>query len=140
MRGHYSGIGLESALLFAQEGANVLLVDVNIDAAEKAAKLVAERAPNVGAVAFKADVSKEDEVKAAVDKAVEAFGRLDVVVRPSPTNSILKAVILTRFGLFLFVSVKASYDFICRRSPISDVYSASSILLLSAILSPLLCA
>ncbi|TEB35334.1 short-chain dehydrogenase [Coprinellus micaceus] len=74
-----SGIGLESSILFAQEGANVLLVDVNIENAEKAAKLVSERFPNVKAIAWKADVSKENEVEAAVKKAVEEFGRLDVV-------------------------------------------------------------
>ena len=34
------------------------------------------------AVAFRADVSKEADIKAAVDRAVELFGRLDVVVRP----------------------------------------------------------
>lgn len=82
----FSGIGLESSLLFAQEGANVVLVDVNIDAAEKARKLVAERYPNVKAVAIKADVSKEDEVKASVDKAVSEYGRLDVMVRTYARN------------------------------------------------------
>ena len=63
------------------EGANVLLVDVNYENAEKAAKIVSERSPNVKAIAFKADVSKEAEVKASVDKALEEFGRLDIMVR-----------------------------------------------------------
>lgn len=75
-----SGIGLESSLLFAQEGANVLLVDVNLQAAEKAQKLVTEKFPNVKVTAVKADVSKEADVKAAIDKALELFGRLDVMV------------------------------------------------------------
>ncbi|KAI0356540.1 short-chain dehydrogenase [Trametes cingulata] len=74
-----SGIGLESALLFAQEGANVLLVDINLAAAEKALALVQQRFPNVTAAAIKADVGKEADVKAAVDKAVELFGRLDIM-------------------------------------------------------------
>ena len=77
----HSGIGLESALLFAQEGADVLLVDVNLPAAEKALALIQERFPNIKAAALKADVGKEADVKAAVDKAVELFGRLDVMVR-----------------------------------------------------------
>ena len=80
-----SGIGLESALLFAQEGADVLLVDVNLPAAEKALALIQQRFPNVKAAALKADVGKEADVKAAVDKAVELFGRLDVMVRPLPS-------------------------------------------------------
>lgn len=59
----------------------MLLVDVNAQAVEKAAKLVSQRFPNIKAAAFKADVSKETEVKAAVDKTVELFGRFDVIVR-----------------------------------------------------------
>ncbi|KAF7981593.1 hypothetical protein HWV62_32644 [Athelia sp. TMB] len=74
-----SGIGLESSLLFAAEGANVLLVDINLAGAEKGAALVKERFPNVRAVAQKADVGKEADIKAAVDTAVKEFGRLDVM-------------------------------------------------------------
>ncbi|RDX53245.1 short-chain dehydrogenase [Lentinus brumalis] len=74
-----SGIGLESSLLFAQEGADVLLVDINLAAAEKTLALVKERFPNVKSAAIKADVGKEADIKAAVDKAVELFGRLDIM-------------------------------------------------------------
>jgi enoyl-[acyl-carrier-protein] reductase (NADH) len=83
----YSGIGLESSILFALEGANVLLVDVNFENAQKAAKIVSERSPNVKAIPFKADVSKEAEVKASVDKALEEFGRLDIMVGLPPSCS-----------------------------------------------------
>lgn len=71
---------MESSLLFAQEGANVLLVDINIEAAQKGVDLISERFPNVKALALKADVSKEADIKAAVDTAVKEFGRLDVMV------------------------------------------------------------
>lgn len=71
---------MESSLLFAQEGASVLLVDINITAAEKAAALVKERFPGIQALACKADVGKEADVKAAVDLAVKEFGRLDIMV------------------------------------------------------------
>jgi len=74
-----SGIGLESSILFASEGANVLLVDINLVNAEKGAKIISERFPNVKALATKADVGKEAEVRAAVDLAVQVFGRLDVM-------------------------------------------------------------
>lgn len=74
------GIGLESSILFAREGAHVLLVDINLEAAEKGAALITQRYPNVKALATKADVGKEADIKAAVDKAVKEFGRLDVMV------------------------------------------------------------
>ncbi|PPQ92360.1 hypothetical protein CVT25_008710 [Psilocybe cyanescens] len=74
-----SGIGLESSILFAQEGANVLLVDINLENAEKGAAIINKRFPNVKALAAKADVGKETDVKAAVEKAVKEFGRLDIM-------------------------------------------------------------
>ncbi|KAI9466810.1 hypothetical protein BJY52DRAFT_1234488 [Lactarius psammicola] len=75
-----SGIGLESSILFAQEGANVLLVDVNLEAAERAAKIVNQKHPSVKALAVKANVGIEAEVRAAVDTAKKEFGRLDIMV------------------------------------------------------------
>ena len=75
-----SGIGLESSLLFASEGCNIVSVDINLPGAEKAVALITERYPNVKALAIKVDVAKEEEVKNAVDKAVKEFGRLDVMV------------------------------------------------------------
>lgn len=76
-----SGIGREAALLFASEGANLVLADINLEACQMTADLVNERNKenNVRAIAMKCDVSKEDQVKAIVDKAVEEFGRLDVM-------------------------------------------------------------
>lgn len=71
---------MESSLLFASEGAHILLVDLNEAAAEKIASLIRERFPNIQAKASKADVSKEDDVKKCVDEAVSTFGRLDIMV------------------------------------------------------------
>ncbi|TFY71954.1 hypothetical protein EVG20_g1039 [Dentipellis fragilis] len=80
-----SGIGLESSVLFAQEGANVLLVDINLQAVEKAAAAIAQKSPNVKVVAAKADVGKEEDIKAVVDRAVKEFGRLDVMFNNAGT-------------------------------------------------------
>jgi len=76
-----SGIGLQSSILFASEGANVLLVDINLANVEKGAKIISERYPNLKSLAIKVDVAKEAEVRGAVDLAVREFGRLDVMVR-----------------------------------------------------------
>lgn len=75
-----SGIGLETSLQFAAEGARVVLSDVNEAAVNKAAEVVRERFPTSEAIAVKCDVSKEAEIKALVDAAVAKFGRLDVMV------------------------------------------------------------
>ncbi|KAE9405984.1 NAD(P)-binding protein [Gymnopus androsaceus JB14] len=75
-----SGIGLESSVLFAQEGAHIILADINLEGAKKGAEIIAKRYPNVKAIAIKCDVSKEEDIKNAVDTAVKEFGRLDVMV------------------------------------------------------------
>ncbi|KAL6298733.1 short-chain dehydrogenase [Sparassis latifolia] len=89
-----SGIGLESSVLFAQEGANVALVDINLEAVKKTKTLLDGRFPNVKAIAIKADVGKESEVKNMVDETVKAFGRLDVmfnnagIMHPADDNAL----------------------------------------------------
>ena len=71
-----SGIGAAAALAFAGEGARVLVADVN----EAGAKSVAERIEKAGgqAVAARADVSRATDNAAIVERAVAAWGRLDV--------------------------------------------------------------
>ena len=75
--GAASGIGRQSALRFAAEGALVAVVDVDADGAAAVANEVVGAGGK--AIALRADVSSEDEVAAAVADAEEAFGRLDVV-------------------------------------------------------------
>src|SRR3954466_3709238 len=71
--GGASGLGAATARALAERGARVAIADLN----EESAGALAEE---LGGVAFKADVTAEDEVKAAVDGAVEAFGGLRFAV------------------------------------------------------------
>ncbi|ORY32902.1 hypothetical protein BCR39DRAFT_583338 [Naematelia encephala] len=73
------GIGLETTLQFAAEGALVLLSDVNDAALSKAVDLVAKNFPTSEAIGVKCDVSKESEVESLVKTAVSKWGRLDVM-------------------------------------------------------------
>ena len=68
-----SGIGRESALLFAREGASIVAVDVNEAAAKETAGMIK------GALAVKADVSKAQDCERMVAAAETAFGRLNVL-------------------------------------------------------------
>jgi NAD(P)-dependent dehydrogenase (short-subunit alcohol dehydrogenase family) len=63
---------------FATEGAAVMCVDVNADAAARTAGSIASAGGR--AIAQRCDVSKAADVKAAIDAAVEAFSRIDVLV------------------------------------------------------------
>ena len=73
-----SGIGRETALLFASEGASVVVADLNEAGAAKTVKDVSGAGGK--AVAVRADVSKGAEAKAMVDAAEREFGRLDVLM------------------------------------------------------------
>jgi 3-oxoacyl-[acyl-carrier protein] reductase len=77
--GAASGFGASIAERFAQEGAQVLIADLN---AEQAAA-VADR---IGARALRCDVSLAADVASTVAMALQAFGRLDIVVNNAGTT------------------------------------------------------
>ncbi|MEK6279319.1 MAG: SDR family oxidoreductase [Acidobacteriota bacterium] len=70
-----SGIGRAAALAFAREGASVTVADVSEQGSHETARLIEEKGGR--ALAIKCDVTQFEEVKAALDKTIEAFGRLD---------------------------------------------------------------
>jgi NAD(P)-dependent dehydrogenase (short-subunit alcohol dehydrogenase family) len=72
-----SGIGRESALLFAREGARIVVADVN----DEAGRAVVEELRGAGgeAVYVHADVSKAADAEGMIRAAEESFGRLDVL-------------------------------------------------------------
>ena len=72
-----NGVGRASALRFAEEGARVVVADLDLDLAKETVRLVEEAGGT--AVPVGADVSKEDEVIAMIDAAVEQFGGLDIL-------------------------------------------------------------
>lgn len=77
--GGAGGIGLETSILFAKEGANVLMADISGPALEKAKAKVQQLVPHAGRVeTIVCDVSKEDQVKATVE-ALDSWGGLDII-------------------------------------------------------------
>jgi len=72
-----SGIGRETSLLFASEGAQVVVVDVNDGAGEAVAAEIREAGGT--AVYAHADVSKSAEAEGMIRIAEASFGRLDVL-------------------------------------------------------------
>lgn len=72
--GGAQGLGEALAQRLDKEGCNVVVADINIDAAEKVASTLSSGA------AFQVDVSNEEQVEKMVDFAVEKFGKLDLLV------------------------------------------------------------
>jgi NAD(P)-dependent dehydrogenase (short-subunit alcohol dehydrogenase family) len=73
--GAASGIGREAALAFAREGAKVVAADISEQGNQETVHLIKDQGGQ--AIAVQCDVTRSEDVKAALDKTVETFGRLD---------------------------------------------------------------
>jgi NAD(P)-dependent dehydrogenase (short-subunit alcohol dehydrogenase family) len=76
--GAASGIGRATAILFAQEGAKVVVTDINDKGGAETVKLIKEEKKQ--ALYVHADVSKEVDVKTMVKTAKETYGKIDILV------------------------------------------------------------
>lgn len=70
-----SGIGRATALAFASAGASVTVADISQESSRETARLIEEQGGR--AFAVKCDVTRAEDVKAALSKTIETFGRLD---------------------------------------------------------------
>jgi NAD(P)-dependent dehydrogenase (short-subunit alcohol dehydrogenase family) len=104
-----AGIGRETAILFASEGARVVVADIDRAAGEETAHLAGN-----DAIAVHADVTDEASLRAAVGATVERFGGLHVLhnnaggstphdnnVVEAPIDEFWRAIRLDLFGTFL---------------------------------------
>ncbi|BAZ19197.1 SDR family oxidoreductase [Nostoc sp. LEGE 06077] len=89
--GAASGIGRATALAFAREGAAVVVADVSEQGNQETAHIIKELGGQ--AIAVRCDVTRAEDVKTALAKTIEAFGRLDFAFnnagieprKPAPT-------------------------------------------------------
>ena len=73
--GAANGIGRAAALAFAREGAGVVVADVSEQGNQETARMIEKDGGRT--LAVRCDVSRVEDVRAALDKTVESFGRLD---------------------------------------------------------------
>lgn len=74
--GAASGIGKSAAVAFAEAGADVAVVDINIKGAEEVADEIA-KATGSKTIAVQADVTDKDQVEAMAAKVADTYGKLD---------------------------------------------------------------
>ena len=94
--GGASGLGAETARLFARRGAKVVITDINDD-------LAAEVAADVSGSSIHCDVTNSAEVDAAVAFAVARYGHLDVMVNnagfaPAPDNDRFQQMVINQMA------------------------------------------
>ena len=75
--GEGMGNGRAAAVLFAREGAKVMLVDYRLDSAEETKKMIDEEGGE--SFPFQADITKSDDCKRIAEKCIEVYGKIDIL-------------------------------------------------------------
>jgi NAD(P)-dependent dehydrogenase (short-subunit alcohol dehydrogenase family) len=92
------GMGRVAALVFAREGAKVVVAEVSQGAGDGTAQAVKDAGGQASAV--EADVSKEDDARAMVQHAIDTYGRIDVLynnagIMPAADHSVVDTDVAT---------------------------------------------
>lgn len=109
-----ASIGQAAALRFAEEGAEVVVADVNRAAAEETAETIRSRFKR-RAVAIKCDVSSEEDVANMVSATMEQFGQLNVVFHAAGIFEICKATELSERDWQRTIDVNLKGTFLCAK-------------------------
>ncbi|RVU21215.1 glucose 1-dehydrogenase [Methylobacterium oryzihabitans] len=111
-----SGIGFAIAERFAAEGARLLVVDWNPEAAARAAETIGR-----GAIAVQADVTQVADVQRTIDQGREAFGRIDILVNNAGTShekGPFEGVPEAEFDRMFDVNLKSIFHYCAAISPV----------------------
>lgn len=118
--GASSGIGKAVAIALGEAGADVVVNYVsNPDSAEAVAEQI--RAFGSRAIIYKADVSKEDEVKAMYAAMFEAFGTIDILINNAGLQQDAKFHEMTLAQWNKVIEVNLTGQFLCAREAIIEM-------------------
>ncbi|MDK9480988.1 SDR family NAD(P)-dependent oxidoreductase [Klebsiella pneumoniae] len=101
----YSGLGFATAKLFAENGAKVVIIDLNGEASKTAAAALGE-----GHLGLAANVADEVQVQAAIEQILAKYGRVDVLVNNAGITQPLKLMDIKRanYDAVLDVSLRGT--------------------------------
>jgi NAD(P)-dependent dehydrogenase (short-subunit alcohol dehydrogenase family) len=115
--GAANGIGRAAALAFAREGVSVVVADLSEQGSQQTARTIEEAGGR--ALAVKCDVSRDNDVKAALEKTVETFGRLDFAFNNAGVEQpITPAADLTEEEWDRIVDINLRSVFLCMKREI----------------------
>ena len=106
-----SGIGEATALRFANEGAKVVICDVDIENANRVAGEI--KANGKEAIVIKTDISKKDEVENMIKQIVDQFGKLDILVNNAGINRDAFAKKMTEEQWDAVININLKGTFLC---------------------------
>ena len=131
--GAASGIGLEIAEEFAEAGAKIAIVDIQLEKAHIAASQLKEKGYDV--IAVEADVTKEEAIKRSIDQTMEAYGRIDIVINNAGMQHVspLEEFPTEKFELMIKIMLTAPFVAIKHVLPIMKEQKFGRILNISSI-------
>ncbi len=124
--GAAAGFGEGMAKRFAEEGANVVVADLNHKGAETVAAAIGKKA-----IAVEVDVSRKHDIDAMVAAAMDAFGRVDIMINNAGfthRNGSMLEVDESTFDLITAVNMKAIYYASLAVVPIMEMQGGGSII------------
>ena len=135
--GGAQGIGGATSRRLAEEGAAVLVADVDLDTANATAAAIADLGGQ--AVPMRADVSRAQDIEAMVARAVEEFGRLDILVNNAVSadlwggNSPITNISEANFDAGMGILVKAHFLAARQAVPHMEATGGGSIVNISSV-------
>jgi NAD(P)-dependent dehydrogenase (short-subunit alcohol dehydrogenase family) len=112
--GAANGIGRAAALAFGREGAGVVVADVSEQDNQETARMIEKAGRR--ALAIRCDVSRAEDVKAALDKTIESFGRLDAAFNNAGAEQATKAMVdITEEEWDRIVAINLRGVFLCMK-------------------------
>ena len=119
-----NGIGEATVLKFSEEGAKVVINDVNGDNAKKVAKKVEAKGCEV--LVCIADVCKKSDVENMIKQTVERFGRLDILVNNAGINrdSFAKKMSEEQWDKVIDINLKGT--FLCAQAALGPMMEQNS--------------
>lgn len=105
-----SGIGRACAMLFASEGAQVAVVDIDEPTATETGRLIRNQGGE--AIAIRADVGQPEDVQAMVESTVKRFGTVDVLFNSAATEGPIcfaAQISLEQFDRIMAVNLRGTW-------------------------------
>ena len=125
------GLGLATARLFAEHGAKIAILDLDLAAAREAAKSL----PGRGHMAARCDVTRRKECDAAVARILARYGRIDVLVNNAGITSPLRLsqVDDATYDRVMDVNMRGTFHMTQAVAPAMRAQKAGSIVNLSSV-------
>ncbi|EEC3283066.1 glucose 1-dehydrogenase [Salmonella enterica] len=124
------GLGFATAKLFAENGAKVVIIDLNGEASEAAAAALGE-----GHLGLAANVADEVQVQAAIEQIMAKYGRVDVLVNNAGITQPLKLMDIKRanYDAVLDVSLRGTLLMSQAVIPVMRAQKSGSIVCISSV-------